>query len=92
MHRLNQNVETLQNQESFAISINTHANAVPKSGALKKSRRVAPPALTTQLIGASSNESETAVVELAAIHAAVSSVAGVAYGVRVGETTTIAVV
>ena len=58
----------------------------------EKSRRVAPPALTTQRIAAGSNESEAAVVELAAIHAAVSSVAGVADGVRVGETTTIAVV
>ena len=58
----------------------------------EKSRRVAPPALTTQRIAASSNESEAAVVELAAIHAAVSSVTRVADGVRVGETTTIAVV
>ena len=58
----------------------------------EKSRRVAPPALTAQLIDASSNESEAAVVELAAIHAAVSSVAGVADGIRVGETTTVAVV
>ena len=58
----------------------------------EKSRRVAPPALTAQLIAASSNESEAAVVELAAIHAAVSSVAWVADGIRVGEATTIAVV
>ena len=59
---------------------------------LQKSRRVAPPALTTQLIAAGSNESEAAVVELAAIHAAVSSIARVADGVCVGETTTIAFV
>ena len=58
----------------------------------QKNRRVAPPALSTHLIAAGSNESEAAVVELAAIHAAVSSVAGVADGVRIGETTTIAVV
>ena len=58
----------------------------------EKRRRVAPPALTTQRIAAGSNESEAAVVELAAVHASVSSVAGVADGVRVGETTTIAVV
>ena len=59
---------------------------------LKKGKRVSSPALISQLSAASSNESEAAVVELAAIHAAVSSVAGVADGVRVGETTTIAVV
>lgn len=60
---------------------------------LKKGKRVSSPALlVSQLSAASSNESEAAVVELAAIHAAVSSVAGVADGVRVGETTTIAVV
>ena len=47
---------------------------------------------THRFIAAGSNESEAAVVELAAIHTAVSSVAGVADGVRVGETTTIAVV
>ena len=64
------------------MSSNTH----------KKSRRVAPPALAAQLIAADINASETAVVELAAIHATVSSVAGVADGIRVGETTTIAVV
>ena len=58
----------------------------------EKSRRVAPPALKTQRIAAGSNKSEAAVVELAAIHAAVSCVAGVADGVRIGETTTIAVV
>ena len=64
-----------------------------QSGALiKKQEGCPPPALTTQLIAAGRNESEAAVVELAPIHAAVSSVAGVADGVRVGETTTIAVV
>ena len=47
---------------------------------------------THRFIAAGSNESEAAVVELAAIHAAVSSVAGVADGIRVGKTTTIAVV
>ena len=55
------------------MSSNTH----------EKSRRVAPPALTTQRIAAGSNESEAAVVELAAVHASVSSVAGVADSVRV---------
>ena len=58
----------------------------------EQSRRLAPPALSAHLSAAGGNESEAAVVELAAIHAAVSSVAGVADGVRVGETTTIAVV
>ena len=57
-----------------------------------KKQEVAPPALTAQLIAAGSNESKAAIIELAAIHAAVSRVAGVADGVRVGETTTIAVV
>ena len=50
------------------------------------------PLLLNASLQAAMNESEAAVVELAAIHAAVSSVAGVADGVRVGEATTIAVV
>ena len=50
------------------------------------------PFLFPQLSAASSNESEAAVVELAAIHPTVSSVAGVADCIRVGEATTIAVV
>ena len=69
---------------------NASGSAAPP---LKKGKRVSSPALlVSQLSAASSNESEAAVVELAAIHPTVSSVAGVAYGVRVGETTTIAVV
>lgn len=69
---------------------NASGSAAPP---LKKGKRVSSPALlVSQLSAASSNESEAAVVELAAIHAAVSSVAGVADGVRVGEATTIAVV
>ena len=60
---------------------------------LKKGKRVSSPALlVSQLSAASSNESEAAVVELAAIHPTVSSVAGVADCIRVGEATTIAVV
>ena len=60
--------------------------------AIKKGKRVSSPALFSQIIAASSNESEAAVVELAAIHPTVSSVAGVADCIRVGEATTIAVV
>ena len=49
----------------------------------EKSRRLAPPALSAHPSAAGSNESEAAVVELAAVHPTVSSVAGIADGVRV---------
>ena len=49
----------------------------------EKSRRLAHPALSTHPSDAGSKESEAAVVELAAIHSTISSVAGVADGVRV---------
>ena len=49
----------------------------------EKSRKLAPPAFSVHLIAAGSNESKAAVVELAAIHPTVSSVARIADGVRV---------
>ena len=49
----------------------------------EKSRRLAPPALSAHPSAAGSNESEASVVELAAIHSTVSSVARVADSVRV---------